>query len=110
MRARTPVGPSLFDEGPTQVEAPPSAPKGSLGPPPGPVGDGALYRMTAEERAAAGVPLPDRSRWALPGRGEVEVRGSSPLMVWFVTPGAPPLTQATLYRTEFLRKARRLRW
>ena len=64
--------------------------------------------VTEKELEAAGVDVPVRSRWELQGRGTVEVRGESPLVVWFSEPGASGLAQATLYRTEFLRKARRL--
>jgi hypothetical protein len=50
---------------------------------------------------------PDRSRWIFKGR-EVEIRGVSPMHVWFTEPGASPLTQLTIPRAEFLKAARRL--
>ena len=63
-------------------------------------------------RVAAAAPLwqndgiPDGSHWWLGGR-EVVVRGASPRCVWFTAPGASQLTQTTVAREEFLRKARR---
>ncbi len=62
------------------------------------------YNLSPAERAAALLPLADRTRWTFRGR-EVEVRGSSPLLVWFTVPGASDLTQQTVYRHEFLKGA-----
>lgn len=68
---------------------------------------GYVFKMSPAERAASEVDLPERSRWTFEGR-EVEVRGTSPLMVWFVPPGQPGTAQQTRYRHEFLKKAVRL--
>jgi hypothetical protein len=51
--------------------------------------------------------VPDGSRWRLDGR-DVIVRGASPACVWFTVPGASPLTQQTLLRTDFAKRAKRL--
>jgi hypothetical protein len=67
-----------------------------------------MFNMSEQERAASRVDVPIRSRWDFPGKGTVEVRGTSPLMVWFSQPDAPALAQATLYRHEFLKRATRL--
>jgi hypothetical protein len=110
----------MFDEAePGEVLQPPApAPPGLLPappppPPPVPERDEAdrlaeIYEMSEPEKAAARVEVPLRSRWALAGKGTVEVRGASPLMVWFVEVAAPEHAQQTVYRHEFLRKAARL--
>lgn len=67
------------------------------------------YKMSPVEREASLADIPDRSRWTYPGKGEVVVRGTSPLMVWFSTPSAPALEQMTLYRHVFLKGAKRMK-
>lgn len=66
---------------------------------------GYVCDMTPAEAAAALVPIPDRSRWSVRAEGVVEVRGSSALVVWFVTAdGDRGQPQRTLRRVEFLKR------
>lgn len=121
MKRTAQAGPSLFDAeleetGPGAGEVASRAADATASSP-GPVAPaprrayrgepGYVFEMSAAEKAASEVPLPDRSRWTFDGQ-EVEVRGTSPLMVWFTVPGAPAATQQTRYRHEFVRKAVRL--
>lgn len=104
------AGPSLFDQ--DAIEEPVKA-KPQPAPIVVPVAEPArlqerpahVYKMSAEEEAAANVPIPERSRWMLKGEGVVEIRGTSPLMVWFSKPNEPATSQATRYRHEFLKRA-----
>lgn len=52
--------------------------------------------------------LRDRTWWRYHGE-DVEIRGTSPLMVWFTRRGESQLAQRTVERAEFLRTARPLR-
>lgn len=121
MKKHAQAGPSLFDAEPEDETGPGAGEVASravdaTASSPGPVAPvrrawrgepGFVFHMSPAEKAASEVDIPVRSRWTFEGR-EVEVRGTSPLMVWFTEPGAPPLTQATRYRHEFLKKAARL--
>jgi hypothetical protein len=66
-----------------------------------------VFKLSPQEKAAAAVSIPERSLWLLQGEGVVEIRGTSPLVVWFSKPSAPALAQMTLYRHVFLSKAKR---
>ena len=50
--------------------------------------------------------VPERSRWALKNIGDVEVRGHSPNMIWFVVIGSDDITQQKMSRADFLKKAK----
>lgn len=50
--------------------------------------------------------IPDGSRWLMSGRAVI-VRGASPACVWFSEPDASQLTQTTIAREDFLKKAKR---
>jgi hypothetical protein len=58
------------------------------------------------ERAAWQEETPDRSLWSLKGVGDVEVRGASPVMVWYSIVGGDG-EQIKVTREEFTKKARR---
>jgi hypothetical protein len=66
-----------------------------------------VFKLSAQEKAAAAVSIPERSLWLMQGEGVVEIRGTSPLVVWFSKSDAPALAQMTLYRHVFLSKAKR---
>lgn len=123
MKAKPQAGPGLFDElvglpRPERLAAVQAIMErelidGTSSDPRTPVGfitsaPAHVYLRSPQEDAASRVDIPERSRWTLKDKREVEVRGTSPLLVWFTEPGASVLTQQTCYRHEFLKKAVRL--
>ena len=60
-----------------------------------------------DEPVCASNELRDRTWWRYLG-DDVEIRGTSPVMVWFTRRGESQLAQRTVPRAEFLKKAKAL--